>query len=373
MARRPISAALFAALIATTLAGVAAQGPFDGAQDRPFDGAQGRPFDGAQGRPFDGAQGRPFDEAQGRRAFSLGVLRRDGILIPFAAFTGRAWEVPWPGADTSVPLPISLADVPRRWWGPVGPDAAWQAWLPDGTKQPLKLQKPVHVPIFCGGHLAIATDYHGQPSAEREPTVPKDAIATAGEVALLPITHVSVNAPDATRLIAAITEQFNEEETLAAEHFSQWEHPFSSASRARLPIVLEAFYRATDVGPGGDFRTSYIEAVRKYPARESDQGCGLVTFVRGWVTEFRDRKPRINIGARVTFCDRADVSFMHPFGRVRIPRGSGGDSAAAADVYWVYQTSSWRDEFYGVARVTPEAVRPVVVVAGGGCPREPAR
>jgi hypothetical protein len=334
MAQHRIAAAVLAALISVTIAGVS---------------------------------------AAPREAFSLGVLRRDGVLIPFAAFTGQSWEVPWPGSSTSVPLPISLADIPKRWWGGAGPDAVWQAWLSGGTKRPLQLQKPVHVPIFCGAHLAIATDYRGDVPAEREPTVPKDAIATAGEVTIHPITVVSVNAPDAQRLIAAITDRFNEEETLAAEHFSQWRHPFAAQARSRMPIALEAFYRATDASPEGDFRTSYIEAVRKYPAREEDNGCGLVTFVRGWVTQFRDRPPVINIGARVTFCDRADVSFMHPFGRIHIARGSGRERDNAPDVYWVYQSSSWRDEFYSVARVTPREVRPVVVVAGGGCPKEPAK
>lgn len=305
--------------------------------------------------------------------FSVAVLRRDGVLIPFAAFNGRTWEIPWPGSSTNVPLPISLEDIPKRWWGGVGPAAPWQAWLPDGATRPLKLLKPVHVPIFCGAHLAIATDYRGAPLPEREPTVPKDAAATAGDVTLLPITQVSVNAPDAARLIAAITERFDEEETLAAKSFTNWYHPVNSITRSRTPIALEAFYRATDTGPDGDFRTNYIEAVRRYPAGPGDEGCGLITFVRGWVTEFRDKKPVINIGARVTYCDRADVSFIQPFGRVRIERGAGRGRAAGADVYWIYQTSSWRDEFYSVVRVSAEQVRPVLVVAGGGCPKEPAK
>jgi hypothetical protein len=305
--------------------------------------------------------------------FSVGVLRRDGVLIPFATFNGRTWQVAWPGSDLSAPLPISLADIPRRWWGGVGPEVPWQAWLGDDVKRPLKLLKPVHVPIFCGGHLAIATDYRGEAPAEREPTVPKDAVATAGDVTVLPITQVSVNSPDATRLIAAITEEFNEEETLATQSFTNWFHPYGAAARSRTPIALEAFYRATDASPTGDFRTNYIEAVRRYPAGPGDQGCGLITFVRGWVTEYRDKKPTINLGARVTFCDRADVSFIQPFGRVRVARGAGRGAAAGADVYWIYQTSSWRDEFYSVARVTPEQVRPVLVVAGGGCPKEPAK
>ena len=305
--------------------------------------------------------------------FSVGVLRRDGVLIPFAAFNGRSWVIPWPGSDTSLPLPISLGDIPKKWWGGVGPEVPWQAWLADEVKRPLKLLKPVQVPIFCGGHLAIATDYRGEPLPERQPTVPKDAVATAGDVTVLPITEVSVNAPDAARLIAAITERFDEEETLAIKSFTNWYHPYGPSARSRIPIALEAFYRATETSPSGKFRTNYIEAVRRYPAGLGDEGCGLITFVRGWVTEHGDRRPTINIGARVTFCDRADVSFMQPFGRVRIERGSGRGPAAAADVYWIHQTSSWRDEFYSVVRVTPEEVRPVLVVAGGGCPKEPAK
>ena len=307
--------------------------------------------------------------------FSVGVLRRDGVLIPFASFNGRSWEVVWPGSDLRQPLPIGLGDVPRRWWGGVGPDAPWQAWLADGVKQPLKLQRPVHVPIFCGGHLAIATDYRGEALTEREPTVPKDAIATAGDVTVLPITQVSVNAPDAARLIEAITERFNEEEMLAEHTFTNWRHPFPPRARSRYPIELEAFYRTSDGTPPNAFRTNYIEAVRKFPAGPIDRGCGLITFVRGWVTEVPGGKPVINIGARVTYCDRADVSFMQPFGRVGIERaaGRGRGRGVGGDVFWIYQTSSWRDEFYNIAQIAPDGVRPVLVVAGGGCPKERAR
>jgi len=304
--------------------------------------------------------------------FSVGVLRRDGVLIPFGSFDGRQWNVVWPGSDLRQPLPIGLGDIPARWWGGPGPAAAWTAWLRDDQKRPLKLLKPVHVPIFCGAHLAIATDYRGEPSSGPEPTVPKDGIATAGDVVVLPVTQVSVNAPDAARMIDAIKERFDEEEVLAEKLFTNWRHPYPQTVRARLPIALEAFYRSVDKGPNGDYRTSYIEAVRKFPAGFRDEGCGLITFVRGWVTESGDGKPEINIGARITYCDRADVSFIQPFGRVRVSRGSSRDRTAG-DVYWLYQTSSWRDEFYSVVRVAPEGVRPVLVVAGGGCPKDPAK
>jgi hypothetical protein len=52
-----------------------------------------------------------------------------------------------------------------------------------------------------------------------------------------------------------------------------------------------------------------------------------------------------------------------------VARDAGG---RVQDVFWVYQLSSWRNEFYSVARVTKDGVRPVVGVSGGGCPKEPA-
>lgn len=295
--------------------------------------------------------------------FSLGVLRRDGLLVPFATFDGRGWSVPWPDSDVTAPLPITIADVPKKWWGAPGPDARWTAWIRGTEPTPLKLVKPAQVSVFCQGHVALTTDYHGGPFDPNEPTVPKDGLATAGDVTLTDVIDVSLFSPDAKKLIAAITDDFNEEESLAAKHFTQWRHPFTADERKSYPIELEAFYRTSQTTARGTWRTSYVEAVRKFPAGAGDQGCGLITFVRGWVTEQPPRKPVINLGARITYCDRAEVSFMLPFGRMTVDK----------DVYWVYQISSWRDEVYSVARIRPEDVVPVVAVAGGGCPRGPRR
>jgi hypothetical protein len=310
--------------------------------------------------------------AQENGKFSLGVLRRDGFLLPFASFDGRTWQVTWPGTDISAPLPISLSDVPKRWWGAAGPDAPWSAWFPEAPARPLKLAKPFQVPVFCGAYLAVGTDYRGAAPTEREPTVAKDALAIAGDVKPLPIARLSLYADDTARMIKAITAKFNEEEAIAASQFSDWRHPWGARSRAQFPIELEAFYRVTENTPSGNFRTSYIEAIRKFTAREEDQGCGLITFVRGWVTEVPGKEPMLNLGARVTYCDRAEIAFMQPFGRIVVERG-GGRRRTAPDVYWVYQLSSWRDEFYNVARVSADGVSPVVAVAGGGCPKEPVK
>jgi hypothetical protein len=298
-----------------------------------------------------------------RQKFSLAALRRDGVIIPFASFDGRGWGLHWPDSDAGVLLPISLADIPKKWWGPQGPDAPWTAWLPGGETRPLTLAKPVHAKVFCSGHPAVATNYRGGPIDLREPTVAKDGLAVAGDVKIQDITSVSIRTPDAKRLIDLIAAEFDRQETLAAEHFIRWRHPFLPEERKGYPIQLEAFYRSTDTTSRGRWRTTYVEAIRRFPPRAGDGQCGLITFVRGWITEPEGKDPVINVGARVTYCDRADVSFMLPFGRVVLDN----------EVYWVYQISSWRDEFYIVSRVRPDAVRPVIAVTGGGCPKDALR
>ena len=297
-------------------------------------------------------------------AFSLGILRRDGILIPFAAFNGRDWSAPWPDSDTSVQLPIRLDDVPKKWWGPLPPAAAWTALMvADGTQLPLKIEKPQQVRVFCEGRLGLLTDYKGAPVDSRAPGIPKDGLAAASvpdALLIQPIVEVSLLSPDAKNLVKSLTEEFNTQEKAAAAQFTNWGHPYPKEERAAIPIELEALYRFREKSPAhGEWLISYVEAVRRFPARPEDNGCGLITYAHGWITEWPGKKPEFHLTARVTYCDREGVSFMLPLGH--LPLGS--------ENYWVYQMSSWRDEVYTVALVRPDEVRPVVTVFGGGCPK----
>jgi hypothetical protein len=295
----------------------------------------------------------PRGEDSGPR-FALGVLRRDGVLLPFAAYAG-SWSVDWP--YEAVEIPISLDSVPGKWWGAPGPDAGWTAWLPDNTQRPLKLQRLRSLTVFCDRRLGVQTDYMGASFDLREPTVPKDGLAIAGDAALLPVTAVSVSSPDARALVKTITDAFNEEERLASRRFTRWKHPYDDEQRKTFPIDIEAFYRAHETTSRGEWDTTFVEAVRTFPPGENDEGCGLITYAHGWVRQQPGKQPDIDLGARVTYCDREGVSFMQPFGRMRIKD----------DIYWIYQLSSWRDEAYAVTRVRPKESKPVVAVSGGAC------
>jgi len=298
-------------------------------------------------------------------SFELAVLRRDGIMIPFAAFNGHEWSAPWPTSDTAVPLPIGLDDVPKKWWGPVAPASTWMAWmLADGSSRPVKLEKPAQVRVFCGGHIGVKTDYAGEPVDGHEPSVAKDAlvVGTGGEnVPVTPIIQVSVLAPVSAALVTTITDDFNEAETEATTRFTNWVHPYSRRQREAIPIQLEAIYRFREKTPReGEWVETYVEAIRRFPAGPFDRDCGLITWVNGWIIERDGKKPDIHLRAKVTYCDREGVSFMEPLGHLSVD----------GDNYWVYQMSSWRDEIYTVARMQPDEVRPVLNVFGGGCPKD---
>src|SRR4029450_10335661 len=96
-------------------------------------------------------------------------------------------------------------DIQEKWWGPRRPTTPGRAALLSGETRPLTIGQPVHAKVFCSGHPAIATDYRGGSIDPREPTVPKDGLAIAGTVKLLPIIDTSVHQPDAKEAVAAHT------------------------------------------------------------------------------------------------------------------------------------------------------------------------
>ena len=103
---------------------------------------------------------------------------------------------------------------------------------------------------------------------------------------------------------------------------------------------------------------SYIEVSRAYPPSAGDKGCGLETFVSGWIHHVRGALERSNdLRGKITYCDRVGVVYMLPFGRIR-PRTRD---------YWVFQLSGWDDEWYDVAEVSRGRVRHVIEVNAGGC------
>src|ERR671930_1567575 len=112
--------------------------------------------------------------------FTVGALRRDGIVIPFAAYDGKRWVSRWPQPSRDESVPISLSSVPGRWWGPAGVRESWQAWIVGETREvpPLKVVQPDVVDVHCTRQIGLRTEYRpaAVPPPPRAQPHPKDDV-----------------------------------------------------------------------------------------------------------------------------------------------------------------------------------------------------
>ena len=289
----------------------------------------------------------------------LAVLRRDGVMLPFAAFNGSDWTVTWPGDLRQRELPINTEAVPDYWWGGRRPEA-WQAWLTDGTDQPLAVQTPMVFHTYCGTRLGLRTNYkpaEAPPPVEARP-FPKDGVVVAGGVRVEPIEVVE-KSPEWNSLSVELAKEFDrveDREISGAVANARWKHPLRTSERKAIPVRLESWYRILVDETGGS--ASWIEAVRSYPPGPDDEGCGLETFFAGWVVrEKPGEKPRAQLSARLMYCDRVGANYMLPFGKIRLKNAW----------YWIYQLSGYDTEWYAVAQVSRSRVRVAAEYLGGSC------
>jgi hypothetical protein len=287
----------------------------------------------------------------------LAVLRRDGLVIPFAALKGRRWTSAWPVELRNVDLPISLADVPERWWGIEPPPRSMTLWRDGERAGEVAIAAPAMTRLMCEPRIALRSDY--KPTAPVPPPFelpyPKDGLLVTGGLTVEKIRAVERAGAEWNRALILLTSEFSRQETAAARAFSSWVHPYPEQQRRGIPISMEAIYAS----PARDgWTTYYVEAVRDYPPGPAERdGCGLATFVHGWIFAGPKNEVRVRISAQVTYCDRKGVSYMLPFGVIR----------ANERIYWVFQYSGFEEEWYEVAEPTPRGVDGMVTYRAGMC------
>lgn len=292
--------------------------------------------------------------------FLVGVLRRDGVVSPFASFDGKDWNAPWPIDLSAVEVPISLDAVPRKWWGKSGPVERMSAWADGVNRGAFRLARPTVMRLMCSSHLGLTSDYQSPqpPPPLLVQPYPKDGLAVSGTQPVRPIESIEPGAADWVRAEALLRQPFDKAEDQAIDAFTAWNHPVRRNDRRKLPIEIEALYRAPMDEPG--WTTYYIEAIRRYPPGLDDDGCELVTSTSGWmvVGAGQGAKEKLTLAAHVTYCDRRGVSYMLPLGLINV-RGR---------TYWAYQLSGYGRESYGIVRPTPRAIRQEVFYSSRSCP-----
>jgi hypothetical protein len=298
-------------------------------------------------------QGQPAPDTP----FAIAVLNRDALAIPFAAFTGKKWVSEWP-QHLRGELPIALDDVDRNWWGIGERPGRMALWWNGEQVGEASITALSQVRVLCSARLGVRTDYVPRalaPPRLRQP-YPKDGLLVSNGVPVGRIETVQRDSTEWNRALTLITDEFNKMEGRAIRTFDAWEHPFNADARRKVPITIEAIYRAPSDEAG--WTTYFVESMRQYPARLRDAGCGLVTTGQGWVHVGPKGKTHVELTSRISYCDRKGVGFMLPFGTIR----------AGNRTYWVYQYSGYDAEFYQVVRPEPDDVDVEIGYHAGSCP-----
>jgi hypothetical protein len=286
-------------------------------------------------------------------AFTVGVLRRDAIIVPFATYDGKKWRADWPEPKTKYDVPVNLTSVPKGWWGPIGPRETWQAWTADDQPRLVKVLQPDWLAAHCQRLIGLRTDYrsHEPPPPPTVWPYPKDGLAVSPPQPIERIDIVAAGDPERALLAPVVTETFNRTES-ALER--RQDHPVERADREKLAPTIEAVYAA-----GDHRRVVYVEAAREYSGgRDPSGGCRAVAFGGGWFERDRDGKyTPLHTYVMVLDCDRSLASYMLPLGVVRM----------AGRTFWLAQFSGWEGEQYEVLEITPKGIDRVVTRLGGAC------
>jgi hypothetical protein len=283
--------------------------------------------------------------------FMLGVLRRDGIVTPFAAFDGKHWRNDWPKPVPHVDdVPVTVRSVPRWWWGRPGPRETWRAWLASATQVELHVTGAGAYDAQCLQQVGLRTDYHpsAPPPGPGARPYPKDGLAASPDA---PIERIDV-------IPIPPIERPLEQAFLRAEALAAAGAPAGSLrdlvrrQGGAPPVVIEAAYAAGDLSS----RIYYFEAVRRYERRTGS--CEGLSYGAGWFA--RDGNgPLRNLSFEVTTttCDRAGALYMLPLGAMR----------ADGHFYWIAQWSGWNTEQYDIVEIKPKDTEDALRVFGGGC------
>jgi hypothetical protein len=299
--------------------------------------------------------------------FALAVLRRDGVIFPFATYDGGRWSNRW-SAEYATEFPIALADVPKDWWPTGRPVVDWVAWMTDGSSRPIKAQAPVRLDIHCTRRVGLRTNLPPGgpvPPADVQP-YPKIGLAVSGPATVEPVETLPPSSPNGDALVTWVAATVTAAETARVKEWApQWKHPVAEEARAKTPLTIEVLARAH--GSGGRSGVYYFEGVKRYPGFVQVEGdppsatartCEYLTVATGWLlSDEKGEVVRGIVDASLSNCNRSGVMYALPLGVIRVD----------GRMFWVVQASSWERESYSVIEIRERSIEVAHRSAAGFC------
>jgi hypothetical protein len=290
----------------------------------------------------------------------IGMVRIDGLLVPFGTFPAGKWVNSWPilaleeepNGDKPVRIMdgrISLQDVPDSWKG--GKQAVpmkWYVWSEGSQPRILNVSHVEKSSSHCSVGWALKTDLQPAQKVDYAPT-PKLGIATSRPLKIISFEPVDKDSKIVLSFLQAVKVRFHEQEKVTQyAMLKNWE---------KGSIELSRVYRLREEINGSVLY--FLEAQRKYPRdnNESDPDCYNLNWMNSWVTLHGDKVTILSSKFFLSDCD-----------------GKGNDNvtpklilALRGKYFIVSENYGYENEFYTIHEILDGSLKEVLNVDGGGC------
>ena len=330
-------------------------------------------------------------QAADRGRFTLAVLRRDGVVIPFAHYDGSKWSNSWVVPTKAFEVPLSLEDVPDKWWPQRRPITTWTAWPTQRSSRRIETQGPVLLRAHCQRTVGLRTNWapSEMPPPDGVQPYPKEGLATAGGAVLVePVQLLNEAAPEWKMVADAVREEVTRRERAAIRNLSEvWSHPVPEDQRAKTPFEPEVVLRSHDRTTGWD--VYYFEGVKRYATtpkprtgdgtvvRTADgsqvvvlppqgrqgrrapggRACELLSFASGWLMVAPGRTPSLRLSVDITDCNREGLVYTMPLGAIRLN----------GRLVWILQVSGYGYQRYEIVEIQDGKLKILLATPGGAC------
>jgi len=299
--------------------------------------------------------------APSEQSFVVGLLRPDGLIIPFAYFNGTDFTNPWQKPrDYGPTAPNTITDLDVPWFsGLTAPTDSWFVWYPEGGKR-LITKKAMKINSHCEEVWGLPTGEVKRKFPEHvyEPT--KTGLVTNKKIDVSPFSDISKSGAESQLILKVLRPFFDkgEEEALKKTGIDAYYEnelrrskgvvkstglQIMSSQRARLPAKESILF---------------VEVTKKYPkaSDSKDRECELISYQKSWLLDAQ-KSTLLSSEFEVTDCDMTNVSTGKAIGLIRIKDM----------VYIVHMNIGYESESYSIFRLESGRLKQVLETFGGGC------
>lgn len=303
-------------------------------------------------------------QASRHDSLTVGILRQDGVIAPFAQYANRKWTNPWhsrqPGDQADEP--DTIADLPKPWFQSfVKPSREWYLPSPSGELTTIKTSNAVQVCSHCQQVWGLLSNYPNPKQPEKNECVRNVGVVLSEKKQARAMKGITNAAADWKQMLTFLGPEFERAERagisrMVSEQYRAQLPP--AEERARIPLSILNLYRSQLSDDGHVL--FYFETSKEYPKpRESnDAGCNNISLLGGWVIRNAQGKlTLLDSQYSATDCDMKEGGLTLPFAILQLD----------GKTFAIVEEDGYEGEGYTILEIQENRVRRVLETYAGSC------